>query len=736
MNRLTPIAAALLAVFASPVYAQQAAPAPTSSSAAASSSPTVLENVTVSGNREDFASPNVSVTKLPADLHDVPQSVVVVNKALLESRGATSLTDALRNVSGITIGGAEGGQIGNNINLNGFAARTDIYLDGFRDRGQYFRDTFALEQVEVLMGPSSMLFGRGSTGGIVNQVTKKANLKQSSEVSASVTTNGLVRTTADYNQPLNDTSAVRISAMAQKGAATTRDQSDVEDYGLQATFTTGIGTATEITLSALIQHNHDQPDYGLPAINGAPVNVDRNTAYGLNSDRTNSDVVALNGTIKHKLSENTTFRNMTQFNYVHTDARETAPQAVGTVTGGIFTPVTAVTSLLPLSSLFVRGQTHDRILTDYSISNQSELVSKVVFGGFKHDTLLGMEIGHEGYNNQTSNRFGDCNVAGAPVTNQSFVGCAPVINPSYSAFSNNLPSTPYNLQGGSANTIAVYGGDTMALNDQFKLVGGLRQDRYVASISNSIPSATVLANGSQAINFLSVRAGAIWQPTSAQAYYLSYGTSFNPSLEQLTGTVGQTNLDPEKNKSYELGAKWDVSEDLATNASIFQITKENARSLVSTGVYSLDGTVRVRGAALGATGRITKRWQITGNYTYLMAQVIKAAAGDTTLGKVPVNVPKHSFTAWSTYRLSKDWEVGGGPTYMSQRYVNAGNSVQVGAYTRWDAMIAYTQPKYDIRLNLFNLADKMYYDALIQSDGGRSVPGSGRTALLSVNYRM
>ena len=104
--------------------------------------------------------------------HDVPQNVVVVNKALMESRGATSLTDALRNVSGITIGGAEGGQIGNNINLNGFAARTDIYLDGFRDRGQYYRDTFALEQVEVLMGPSSMLFGRGSTGGVINQVTK------------------------------------------------------------------------------------------------------------------------------------------------------------------------------------------------------------------------------------------------------------------------------------------------------------------------------------------------------------------------------------------------------------------------------------------------------------------------------------------------------------------------------------------------------------------------------------
>ena len=100
--------------------------------------------------------------------------MTVLNQALLQSQGVTSLSNALRNVPGITIGGAEGGQIGNNINLNGFTARTDIYLDGFRDRGQYYRDTFALDKVEVLMGPSSMLFGRGSTGGVINQVSQAA----------------------------------------------------------------------------------------------------------------------------------------------------------------------------------------------------------------------------------------------------------------------------------------------------------------------------------------------------------------------------------------------------------------------------------------------------------------------------------------------------------------------------------------------------------------------------------
>ncbi len=173
-----------------------------------------LPAVVVNGeaSRGDFNAGKGSLSKLPADLRDVPQSVTVVNKALMESQGVSSLADALRNVPGITIGGAEGGQIGNNINLNGFSARTDIYLDGFRDRGQYYRDTFALEQVEVLMGPSSMLFGRGSTGGVINQVSKKPTLKAATEVTGSVTTNGLVRATADYNTPTGDTSAFRISA--------------------------------------------------------------------------------------------------------------------------------------------------------------------------------------------------------------------------------------------------------------------------------------------------------------------------------------------------------------------------------------------------------------------------------------------------------------------------------------------------------------------------------------------
>jgi len=738
MDRRTPVAAALITLFAQPIssiaHNAEAIAAPEASTS----------EVTIQGTKNEFAPGALGLSKLQGDLRDIPQSITVVNKALMQSQGANSLSDALRNVSGITLGGAEGGQIGNNVNLNGFSARTDVYLDGFRDRGQYYRDTFALDSVEVLMGPSSMLFGRGSTGGAINQVTKKPTLSDQTELTASLTTNGLIRSTVDFNKATSDTSAVRVMAMGQNGNATTRDQSSMQDFGLAPSVRLGIGTPTEITLSALLQHNHDMPDYGVGPLNGHPAPVDRDTAFGYNDDHTDSDIAALNSTIIHKIDTKTTLRNQTQFNYVRTNAVETAPNTIGTVTAKGFVPLpVAATTNLPLSSLYERLQSHDRTIRDYSFFNQTELTTTIDSGNFRHQLLAGVELGHDGYDNQNYYRNETCNgvaLTAATATN-GYVACVPLLNPGSTNSPSSVVSKAGNRQGGSANTVATYINDTMDVNQYVKLVGGLRYDRYTASITNSINSSnttgnTTLPSAHQSIGFTSVRLGSIWQPDTKQSYYVSYGTSFNPSLEQLTGTVGQQNLDPEKNRSYELGGKWDLMDkNLAVTSAIFQIQKENSRSQITTGVYALQGTVRVNGFRAGMNGNLSKDWQVAMNYTYLDAKVVAASSVDGTLGKTPANTPSNTITAWTTYEIAPHWEMGGGPVYMSKRYANATNTVSVGGYTRWDSTVAYKQKKYDVRLNLFNLTNKMYYDNLIQSDGGRSVPGSGRTAMLSVDYR-
>ena len=744
MNRLTPIASALLALGASAAAWSQTAPATV---AAATGSSTLIaadavQQVEIDGqSTQDFSKNTVSINKLPADLHDVPQSVTVLSKALLQSQGAASLADALRNVPGVTLGGAEGGQIGNNINLNGFTARTDIYLHGFRDRGQYYRDTFALDSVEVLMGPSSMLFGRGSTGGVINQVSKVAQLRPVTEVDASATTNGMVRTTADVGRAIDATSAFRVAGMAQTGRPTTRDEMKNTDYGLAPSLKLGIGTPTEITLSALLQNNHDMPDYGVSPYGFAPaklqpVDVPRNTFFGYRNDRTNQAVATFSALVSHRLGDDLTLRNEIQSNHVHVDARETASQSVGIPgTGPAFT--SGFRPALPgdaFDALYAKLQSHDRVITDHSVFDQLDLSARLDTGPVHHDVITGAEIGHDTYSNQSLTRTGTCN--GVTMAT-GYVGCERVTAPVYVDSPAGLPEVKGNLTQSQANSYGAYFNDTLSLGAQFKLVAGVRRDWFDAQIANTVTSATTPRSIAQDVANTSYRAGGIWQPTLAQSYYVSYSTSFNPSLEQLTNTTGATTpLPPESNKAWEAGGKVDVlTGKLSLNGAVFQITQDNARAADANGNYTPTGTIRVRGARVGGSGLLAHGWKVFAGYSYLDAKIIDGV-GVATTGMVPTNTPRDSATVWSTYELVPHWDIGGGAVYQSRRFANNTDTTQVGGYARWDATIDYHQPTYDIRFNAFNLFDRKYYDALIQSDGGRAVPGTGRSAMLSFSYHV
>ncbi len=733
----TASALAFVVPFATPVLAQtapqaasqaSAQPAPSAKAADSAADKAVTKaadnatlptiGVAAQAEQQDFQAERSTVgAKTPTALRDIPQTVTVINKAVLQSQGATSFQDALRNAPGVTIGAAEGGQIGNNVNLRGFTAQNDIYLDGFRDRNQYYRDTFDLEQLEVLYGPSSMLFGRGSTGGVINQVSKKANLKDSAEVSAMIGTDDRYRTTVDVNHKLTDTAAIRLNAFGQS-LGSTRDVMKNKDYGIAPQVRFGIGTPTEITLSALIQHNRDMPDYGVQALNGHPSPVPKNTFYGLTSDRTVQDVQTFSAAIKHKFSDSLTLSNQTQFSHSMTDARETAPQAV--LTGPLATsPALSngnYTTLSP-SQLFIKLQSHDRVIQNHSLYNDTMLEYKFDTGPIKHDLIAGFELGHDSYSNQAYTRNN------LPVVS--------MVNPAYLSTPAGVTTTTANYADSGSNEIGAYLNDTVSIGRNWKVIGGLRWDRFQAQIHNTI---SLPGYATQTNFFTSVRAGAIYQPTDWQSYYVSYGTSFNPSLEALTVTNLTQNLAPESTKSYEVGAKWDLlGGNISVTSAFFREEKTNARTQVSPTEYELDGNVRVDGFQAGVTGHVTDKWQVFGGYTYMDAIILKARDG--TQGHVPANTPRNTLTFWTTYAFTPHWEIGGGPTYMSPRYASNTNYVQVPGYTRWDATAAYHAKQYDVRLNLLNLTNKQYYDALIPSDGGRSVPGIGRTLLATFDYR-
>ena len=720
-----------------------------------SGAPATMQTVTVTGSRpsDDFAPPPVSLPRVGGDPMDIPQSVIVINKALMQSQGATSLTSAVRNIPGITIGAAEGSQIGNNINLNGFSARTDLYIDGMRDPGQYYRDTFDLEQIEILMGPSSMLFGRGSTGGVINQVLKKPTLKEFTDLSLSTTTNGYVRGTADVDKKTGEAEAFRMNAMFQYGKTSTRNNTEVLDFGLAPSYKFGIGQPTEVTLYALLQHNHDKADYGLPPLNGYPAPVNANNSYSFKNDYTNQDVVMLGSTIEHRFDKETKLRNQTQFNYVNTYVIETAPQAIGTISAnGTFTPVPtyngapATYTLQPFSTLFVRQQSHDRNIFDTSVDNQTELTWKFDTGPVKHDTLWGIELGYENYYNQNYFRNGSC--MGQPLAQTTattgFVGCTSLPLPASGADSPaNVPEQVGNLATGVAKWAGFYFNDNITVIPQLKLVAGVRQDIYGAQIWNTINSGNTagtnmpLAFADQTVTFTSVRGGVIFEPTHEQSYYVSYSTSFNPSLEQLVSTTGLSQpLPPVTNEAWEAGAKYEVfKENLSLTGAVFQITQNNSRSQNPDGTFTANGTIQVKGVRTGVAGRITPEWQVFGGYTYLDGCILNGI-GTGTAGNVPFNTPRDSANLWTTYTIKETYEIGGGATYLGWRYANNQDNVVVPPFTRFDMTAAYKQKTYDVRLNVFNLFNVVYYDQIIPSDGGRVVPGSGLTAMLTLNYHM
>ncbi|MBS0223682.1 MAG: TonB-dependent receptor [Proteobacteria bacterium] len=750
-KRHLPVKTALVGLLITPVaFSQEAAaqqspapadptPPPTTKPAGTSQAPVTMQTTTVTGARpsEDFAPPAPSLNRLGNDVHDIPQSIVIINKPLMQSQGVTSLQSAVRNVPGVTLGAAEGGSIGNNIYLNGFNARTDLYIDGMRDPAQYYRDTFAIEQIEVLMGPSSMLFGRGSTGGVINQVLKKPNLTKSTDLSVSGSTNAYGRATADINYPTGESSAARVNLMFQDGSVSTRQQTQVQDFGIAPSYKFGIGTPTEVTLYGLLQYNHDHVDYGLPPLNRYPANVSPNLAYGFPSDRTDQFIAMAGANIEHKFNPNLKLRSQTQFNYVNTNVIETAPQSVGTVSAnGTFTALTGSNPYGASYNLFVRQQSHDRIIDDLTLNNQTEIEAKFKTASIGHTLLAGFDLGYESYRNQAYSRTGTCN--GAPLPT-GYVGCTSLTAPSGNGPL--LPETAGNLAMGYAYAFGAYANDTIELIPEVKLVGGLRYDVYYSQIGNSINSAntrgsTAVPYFAQTDTFLSYRAGLIFQPTKQQTYYVSTSTSFNPSLEQLTSTTGGQSLPPQNNTAYEAGVKYDLfKETLSLTAAVFQITQNNARTNNGDGTFSSAGTIRVRGVRTGIAGHITDEWQVFGGYTYLDARIIDGI-GAGTQGMIPQNTPTDSAAVWTTYTFAKKYEIGGGVTYTGVRFANNTNVTAVPAGYHLDATAAYKMEKSTLRLNLFNLTNSLYYEQAMASDGGRTVPYTGFTAMLTYSARL
>jgi catecholate siderophore receptor len=678
--------------------------------------PTPLPTIGVEADRpadQGYQTERPSSPKFTEPLRDTPQSITVVPKELMEERGVTTLREALRNVPGISIQAGEGGgPQGDNLTIRGFNARSDIYIDGMRDFGQYARDPFNLEAVEVLKGPSSLVFGRGSTGGVINQVTKVPGRDPLIASSFSFGTDMTKRLTADVNQPIPglDGAALRINALVHDSEVADRDFISNTRWGVAPSISFGIGGPTQFTFSYFHLYQNNVPDYGHPYLFGRPAPIPRNTFFGFapfNQEQAIADVAT--ATISHEFNSAFKIRNQLRYAQYTREAFVSPPRINGTPT-----PAT------PLSQIFTTGGNTGRNSTDTLLLNQTDATVNFATGFLRHTVVTGIEIGRE-----TSNFTGLAFTAvPAGINNQSLINPANQVFPVGGiAASSNTRTT--------GDTFAVYAIDTVKLGEQLELIGGIRYDRFDADFENSFGNLQF----NRVDDMPSYRAGIVYKPMKIASIYFAYGTSFNPSAEALSLAANNANLDPEETRSFEVGTKWDLlGEKLSLRAALFRTEKTNARTPdpVNNTLNVLQGVQQVDGFEAEAAGTILPGWQVFAGYAYLDSEILSSNTA-AEVGKELQNVAPHNFTLWTTYDLPFGVQVGGGLLYVDGRFGNNTNTVSVPSYLRFDATIAWrVTENVDVRLNLFNLTDEFYYDAIT---GGQAVPGAGRSALLTTNVR-
>ena len=736
--------------------------ASTASAQEGGSSGLQLPTIDVSGNNQGgYQATQQSITRLQTPLLDTPQTINVVPQQEIQERRLTTMEDALRTVPGITFSAGEGGQQGDSPIIRGFVARGDIFRDGFRDPGWYTRDLFDVDRVEVYKGPSSFAFGRGSTGGAINNVSKLPTGATFVEGTASLTSVGGYRADVDASGKRDNISA-RIAALYTDAETPTRDNVWTKRWGVAPSVSIQVDESTKATLWYIYQGEEGAPDYGWPYLpqpgyspvtgslvnpgyngNGSPVipvPIPRNTWFGIATgplrDIVTTETHILTAKVERDLGSNFKITNGTRYLLNDRFGRNTAPRGLANAarqpfTSGLTTGAGGAGIGYPVDLMTIARERRERETDNTFLVNATDLTGKFETGIINHTLTAGVELSRETRNQSRT----DLCVAASPACYTSLV------NPN----SGGVPATGFLVVPGNntlATDYAAYIIDQMKITKYFELLGSFRFDRYSTHYLDlsAVPGQQDLRRTD---NLRSYRFGAVYHPTPNSSLYVVYGNSYNPSAElgTLSGSannVASVTLAPEKNISYEAGVKVDVLEgNLSLTGAIFRIEKTNLRvpndpsAPTAQQFLVLDGLARVDGFELGAAGKVTDKWQVVGGYSYLDSRILETRNLAELYRWLP-NAPRHNLALWTTYDITPKLTVGAGATYQSDAFVNTTNTAFVPEYWKFDAMVSYkVDNKSTIQLNVYNITDEFYYWQYYQ---GHAVPASGRWA--SLFYRM
>lgn len=720
-----------------------------------------LDRIHVHGEKtykEDIASS----PKFTQPLQDTPQTIQVITSDLFNQQGATTLTEALRNSPGVgTFFAGENGSTatGDAVYMRGFDTSGSIFVDGIRDLGSVSRDVFNIDRIEVEKGPAGTDTGRSAPTGSINMSSKQAHLGNVTSGTASIGTDGQRRTSADWNQTLGATSALRINAMWQDSDVPGRDHVNNKRWGLAPSLAFGLGSDNRVYLNLYYVKQENIPDGYVPTIGlpgwtpqpgleqlaGHP--VDSGNFYGTRHDH--DDVTSKMATLKfeHDFGDAVTLSNIARWGQTEQDYLLTAFMGTGTAanTGNIkWTDKNDLSTYTLARSLPTYKDQTNKIVTD-----QVNLRADFATGGIQHYLTTGLEFARE---EQTAHGRATVTGTGWPAAN--------LYDPDW-----NVDGLTWGRNGtgsaGKTTTYSAYLFDTLEFGESFLLTAGLRADHYKTEYDSRVvcgsrgapacgskPAGSIVTgfDGDHSDTLLNWKIGAVYKADDAVSLYANWAVSQQPpggsnfALSDSVSSLDNPNMDPQKARTIEAGAKWAFLDDaLAFNMALFKTEVTNEITGNANDGYFQNGRKSVQGAEFSVVGNITDNWLISAGYTHQQTSVDEGSAvtadGSNNLGYTP----EDAFTSWTSYRFPFGLAIGGGVRYSGRMHRGTDGAVGTPAYAKsytvYDAVASWDINRhFTLRLNGYNLFDKKYV-ASINKSGYRYTPGTPRTFLLSADFR-
>lgn len=713
---------------------------------------TVKERAEAPEGKDSLRATETTIGKGRQQLRDIPQSITVVTEKLMDDRNYDTMKEVLKNTGGISFLAAEGGE--EDIRLRGFSLQQtgDVFVDGMRDPAFYERDTFSLDRMEILRGSASLLFGRGSTGGAVNMVTKVPRLMDEHQVDVTVGSHGYKRAVGDFNIQTGESAALRINAMSST-ADNNGSGSSIDKKGIAATYRHGIGERDEFSASIYHLDNQNGMNYGMPWIRPTPAQsitnptgspasattilpLDPTAYYGLASDRNHGSATHLTLTHTHRFDRD---------NEITTKVRKGAyerDQRASTVRFAAATaqPGGAAASLATFgpSTVLTRG-TQLKIQDLDSVYAQSDFSGKFEALGYAHELQAGVDFAQE---DRVVYAARNAAQGGVVPTKASMT----VDGVTTGNWVDESSRVLYEGNRFKSKSYGLYVQDLVQVAPHWKILAGLRYDNLTGDYAtHALPAAAAspvtTTSYRMKVSEVSKRIGVLYQPTPLASFHFGAANSFNTSGEAYSLNAANVNTPPEQAINIEFGAKIDSADrQWTTRYAVFRSTKLHERNtdpLVN--LTTLSGKRHVAGFEFDITGRITPQWEVFGSYMWLPVANIDEATGQTaaTLNSRPGLIPVHSGTAWTTYQLTPKLRIGGGLNFRGRQMPNSPNTPPAFYVPSWVTADLMAEYKFDfdkltLKANLSNITNKLYADQLYS---GHYIPGAGRIFQVTANLK-